>query len=124
MDLAARLSIALVWLYNGLWCKVLARDPSHRDIVASAADPLGLPADPVALAIGVGEIALAIWVVSGRTRRACAWTQTGVLVAMNAAGLAFGSSSIASPGGVVVHNIVPLTLAWLVAARSAAAPHV
>jgi AbrB family looped-hinge helix DNA binding protein len=35
-----RLAVALVWLYQGLWCKVLGRCPGHRAIVEAVP---GLP---------------------------------------------------------------------------------
>ena len=31
-----RASIALVWLYEGLWCKLLGGVPRHADVIAAA----------------------------------------------------------------------------------------
>lgn len=112
----ARLAIALVWLYNGLWCKLLGGCPDHAEIVAGAAADVGLPAAPVLWALGGAETAIALWVLSGRAPRAAAWTQTLLLVAMNGAGLLFGAEAIPRPGGLVVHNLVFLVLVWAVAA--------
>lgn len=112
----ARAAIALVWLYNGLWCKLLLGCPDHAEIVAGAAGDLHLPATPVLWALGGGETALAAWVLSGRGARAAAWVQTLLLVGMNAAGLLFRPEAIPRPGALLVHNFVLLVLVWVVAA--------
>lgn len=114
MDLWARCVISVVWLYNGLWCKLLAGSPSHRDIIASAAEPMGLPTLPVLVAIGAGEVGLALWIVIGRQRHWAAWAQTVVLVGMNGAGLLWARGEIPDPGTMVIQNVVFLTLAWIV----------
>lgn len=111
----ARVAIALVWLYNGLWCKLLLGCPDHAEIVAGAAADLGLHATPVLWALGAAETALAIWVLTGRGARAAAWVQTLLVVGMNAAGLLFGSESIPRPGALLVHNFMLLVLVWVVA---------
>jgi uncharacterized membrane protein YphA (DoxX/SURF4 family) len=108
-------AIALVWLYNGLWCKLLLGCPDHAEIVAGAAADLRLPATPVLWALGAAETALALWVLTGRGARAAAWVQTLLVVGMNAAGLLFGSESILRPGALLVHNFVLLVLVWVVA---------
>ena len=63
--------IALVWVINGLLCKVLDLVPRHRAIVARI-----LGDDPVVLTklIGLSEIAMAVWVLSGIAGRLNAWT--------------------------------------------------
>ena len=114
VDKAARLAIALVWLYNGLWCKLLARCSSHEEIIASAAVPLGFHTRLVMVGIGAGEVMLAVWVLSGRKLRLAAWVQTLVLVAMNGAGLAWGAEEIPNLGALLVQNLVFLTLVWIV----------
>lgn len=117
----ARLAIALVWLYNGLWCKLLLGCPDHVEIVAGAAadlrvsTTLRLPATPLLWALGAAETALAVWVMTGRGARAAAWVQTLLLVGMNAAGLLFRPESIPRPGALLVHNFVLLVLVWAVA---------
>ena len=114
MDRWARLTIAAVWLYNGLWCKLLAGSARHHDIVAAAADPLGIPTLPVLWTLGGAEVVIALWVLAGRRRRLAAWTQTLVLVAMNGAGLLWAAGEIPDVGAMVTQNAVFLTLAWIV----------
>jgi uncharacterized membrane protein YphA (DoxX/SURF4 family) len=119
---AARLAVAAVWCYEGLWCKVLRPDAGQRSIVAAVP---GLPVAwaPAALAgIGVLETAIGGWVLSGAQPRRAAWAQTGLLVAVNAGGLLFARSRIPAPGRMLTQNAVLLTLAWLLAEQPAHRP--
>jgi hypothetical protein len=73
--------IALVWLINGLICKVLNLVPRHRLIVARI---LGeTHAGILTIAIGVTEILMAAWVLSGIKHRICALTQVLIIATMN-----------------------------------------
>lgn len=55
--------IAAVWLTNGLVCKVLNLVPRHQEIVARI---LGNDhARMLTLFIGLAEIAMAIWIITG-----------------------------------------------------------
>lgn len=115
--LLIRSAIAAVWLYEGLWCKVLRRMPSQRDIVASVPF-LGPVRGPALLtALGVLECGLAVWVLSGWEPICGAVVQTALLVGMNANGLAFSRKSIHDPAGMVVKNFAFLVLVWVAAAQ-------
>lgn len=73
--------IALIWLVNGLYCKVLGLVPRHREIVARI---LGERfSGGITVLIGVAEILMAVWVLSGIKRRLCAVFQIGVVLMMN-----------------------------------------
>lgn len=73
--------IACVWLLNGLVCKVLNLVPRHQDIVAWI---LGdAQARPLTLAIGLLEMAMAVWIFSGIKARFCAVTQMAIVTSMN-----------------------------------------
>lgn len=86
-------AIALVWGINGLWCKVLGGVPRHEAIVArvvdTATDVTGLDMDVAAAAavlvrlIGVAELAMVIWCVSGRWVRLNAAAQVAIVMIMN-----------------------------------------
>ncbi len=78
---AVRYAIAGVWLFNGLYCKILDQVPRHESIVAAI---LGEQhAGLMTKLIGVGEIGIAIWVLSAWRYRWCALTQMALIVAMN-----------------------------------------
>ena len=111
----ARGAISLVWLYEGLWCKLLSGCPSHAVIVRSLPDPVSRVAGPLLVGIGTFEVALGLWVLSGRQRRPAAWAQTIVLILMNGGGLVWGRDAIPDPAHVVIQNVVLLVLAWTIA---------
>ncbi len=115
----ARAAIALVWLYNGLWCKLLGRSPRHHDIVA-AGPTVGVPPELVMALLGVVEVGLAVWVLTVWRPRAAAIAQTVMLIGMNVAGLLFARALIPDPLGMVVTNLAFLALVWLVARADAA----
>ena len=73
--------ISIVWLVNGLFCKVLDLVPRHRQIVARIAGDTHAAA--LTRAIGVAEIAMAIWIVSGIRPKLNAITQVAVIATMN-----------------------------------------
>ncbi len=113
-----RLAVAAVWLYEGLWCKLLGREPRQREIVEEA--PFLGPgrARPFLLALGTAETALAGWVLLGAAPFLCAAAQTVLLVALNVNGLLWARRLIHDPGGMVVKNFAFLVLAWVAAGLS------
>jgi hypothetical protein len=108
-----RVSIAAVWLYEGLWCKILGRVPSQIRIV-EAVPRLG-PRFGVAFlkVLGVVEIALAAWVLFGVAPGACAIIQMGLLVALNVNGLLWARHIIHDSSGMIIKNIAFLVLVWV-----------
>ncbi len=73
--------IAGVWLSNGLYCKVLGQVPRHELIVGRI---LGdTYAHPLTIIIGISEIIMALWVVSGRWSRLSSILQIMVVASMN-----------------------------------------
>lgn len=74
--------IAAVWLANGLFCKVLNLVPRHREIVARILG--GDHAVILTRAIGLSEMAMAFWILSGIGTRLNAIAQITIIVTMNA----------------------------------------
>lgn len=73
--------IAAVWLVNGLFCKVFNLVPRHQEIVATI---LGQEhARLLTIAIGISEILMAVWILSGIKSRLNALLQIAVIVVMN-----------------------------------------
>ena len=115
--LLIRAAVALVWLYEGLWCKLMGRMPHQLEVVA--AHPLfhsGRAAWALR-AVGVVEIGLAVWELSGWQPVLAALVQTALLVGMNANGLLFSRKHIQDPGGMVVKNLAFLVLVWVGASQ-------
>ncbi len=112
-------SIAAVWLYEGLWCKVLGRMQSQVDVV-SAVPRLGARfGAPFLRVLGVVEVGLAVWVMSGVAPAACAIVQTGVLILLNVNGLLWARRLIHDPAGMIVKNAAFLLLVWVCGALPA-----
>jgi len=110
-----RISIALVWLYQGLWCKVLARAPHHLAVI-SAVPFVGPVGGRVALVLlGVAECLLGAWVLTGWEMRWAAIVQTVLLAAMNAGGVIWARQLIPDPAGMILQNFAFVLLIWTAA---------
>jgi hypothetical protein len=73
--------VASVWVGFGLFCKVLHLVPRHQEIVASI---LGESyADPITRMIGVSEVLMALWILSGLKKRLNAVAQIALVGTMN-----------------------------------------
>lgn len=73
--------IAVVWLINGLFCKLLNLVPRHQLIVSRL---LGEEhAVFFTKAIGVAELLMMVWILSSVQSRWCAITQIFVIALMN-----------------------------------------
>ncbi len=99
-----------VWIFHGLWSKLLGQIPRHELIVGRI---LGLSwAAPAPIAIGVAESAMGIWVFTGLLRRTCATLQTIALVAMNTLEILIARDLLISALGMVALNLAFLALVW------------
>ncbi len=73
--------IATVWAANGLFCKVLNLVPRHQQIVGQI---LGDDySRPLTVLIGLSEIGMAIWILSGLWSRLNAIAQILLIATMN-----------------------------------------
>lgn len=110
-----RVAVAAVWFYEGLWCKLLGGDPNQLTVV-QAVPRLGPTLGAAFLkALGVVEVAMGAWALSGFEPVYCAIAQTGLLVALNANGILWSRHLIHDPAGMVVKNFAFLVLAWVAA---------
>jgi DoxX-like family len=114
-----RAAVAAVWLYEGLWCKLLRGQPHELNVVA-AVPRLGPQRGAVFLqALGVAEVALAVWTLSTTAPLVCAAAQTLMLIALNVGGLIWARHIIHDPAGMIVKNFAFLVLAWVAASLPA-----
>jgi len=75
------LLISVVWLANGLFCKVLNLVPRHEQIVARI---LGEDySRPLTILIGLSEVVMAVWVLSKFKSKLNAITQILIVALMN-----------------------------------------
>ena len=112
-----RLSIALVWFYQGFWCKVCGGSAAHVAVISSVPF-IGSEFGRIALiTLGLGECCIAAWVLSGRRMREAAMMQTVLLIAMNAGGLIWAWRLIPDPVGMILQNCAFLLLIWVSAEK-------
>jgi uncharacterized membrane protein YphA (DoxX/SURF4 family) len=114
-DKSVRPLVAAVWLVHGLYNKLLGGSPRHLAIVQSVLGLAGSAGERVLTMVGLFEVALALWILSGRAPRRCAATQTVVLLSMNVVELTFARHLLLSPLGLLPLNLVFLTFAWIAA---------
>ena len=108
-----RVAVAAVWLYQGLWCKLLGGAGLQAEIVGSVPWLGAAGAHGLLLAIGAAECALAFWTLSGLRLREAAVAQTLMLAVMNGAGLLWASRLIADPAAMLLQNFAFVLLAWV-----------
>lgn len=110
-----RVAVAGVWVYEGLWCKLLNGDPNQLEVVKAV--PTWGPRVGVLFlkTLGVVELALGLWALSGYQPLWCAITQTALLVTLNVNGLLWSRHLIHDPPGMVVKNFAFLVLGWVAA---------
>lgn len=75
------LFIAVVWIVNGLFCKILKMVPRHELIVARILK--SEHADLITIFIGFLEILMAIWILNGYKSRWNAIVQIVIIALMN-----------------------------------------
>ena len=108
-----RASVAAVWLYEGLWCKILGRMQSQLQVVKAVPRLGPLFGSPFLKMLGVVEVLLAVWVMAGIAPGTCAVVETAFLVVLNVNGLLWARRLIHDPAGMIVKNIALLLLAWI-----------
>lgn len=107
---ATGIFIGAVWVFHGLYSKLLNGIPRHREIVARVVgEEL---ATPVTKLVGAGEVLLGLWTWSGRARKACATTQTAALASMNALEILRAEELLISARGMIILNVLLLAMTW------------
>lgn len=110
MGRLASFVIAGVWLVNGLVAKLLGFAPRHEAIVArffgEAAAPL------LVRLIGLGEITMALWILSGRERWLCFLAQAFLIITMNTLELWQARDLLLFPRLMPVANLFLLAAAY------------
>jgi hypothetical protein len=118
---AATLAVASVWLVHGLYNKLLHGSPRHLAIVQSVPGFDGSRGEHLLTAVGLVEVAIALWVLSGWTAHVCAAVQTVLLLTMNAVELTVARHLLLWPAGLIPANLCFLALAWVAASAPAKA---
>lgn len=106
----AQIVIGAVWVFHGLYSKILNGIPRHRLIVARI---LGAENAGIATrAIGVLEVLLGVWAFTGWQPVPCAVVVTAAIVAMNTLEIVLARELLISAFGMVVLNLGFLAMVW------------
>lgn len=117
LEIAVRVFIAGVWIFHGLFSKILDGIPRHRLIVGKIlGDEFAAPAT---ILIGCLEILLGCWGLSGKYRKPCAGLMTMALVSMNTLEIILARELLISAVGMVLLNLAFIAMIWWWAAKEA-----
>ncbi len=110
LHIAAQIVIGSVWVFHGLYSKILNGIPRHRLIVAKI---IGTANAGIATkTIGLLEMLLGLWTFIGWQPVGCATMQTAAIVAMNTLEILLAGELLISAAGMVILNLGFLTLVW------------
>jgi hypothetical protein len=108
--LFAQIGIGSVWVFHGLYSKILNGIPRHRLIVGKI---LGTARAGIATkAIGLLELFLGLWAIAGWHPVWCASAQTAAIIAMNSLEILLARGLLISAIGMVALNVGFLSLVW------------
>ena len=110
VQIASQFVIGCVWVFHGLYSKILNGIPRHRLIVERVLGPTYAAA--ATKGIGLLEVLLGIWAFTGWQRTGCAAVQTLALVAMNTLEILRARALLISAPGMVLLNLAFLSLVW------------
>ena len=109
-QIAAQVVIGSVWVFHGLYSKILNGIPRHRLIVGKVMGDAN--AGIATRVIGVLEVLLGVWAWTGWQPVGCAVVQTAAIVAMNSLEIFLARELLISAVGMVILNAGFLTLVW------------
>lgn len=108
-----RIAVAGVWIYEGLWCKILGRQKNELLVVEAVPRYGEKFGRPFLTTLGWIELVLGLWVLSGWAPGLCALVQTVLLFVLNVNGLLWSRHLIHDPAGMVFKNFAFLVLSWV-----------
>jgi len=110
LHFVAQMGIGSVWVFHGLYSKILNGIPRHRLIVGKI---LGTSrAGAATKTIGLLELLLGAWAIAGWHPVWCASVQTAALIAMNSLEILLARELLISSLGMVALNVGFLSLVW------------
>jgi uncharacterized membrane protein YphA (DoxX/SURF4 family) len=107
------IAVAAVWVYEGLWCKLLNGQPRQVRVVEAMPFYGAGIASKLLRLVGAVETAIGVWILTGVAPILCAAAQTALLVTLNVCGLLWARRLIEDPGGMVIKNFAFIVLVWV-----------
>ena len=109
-------ALASVWLVHGLYNKLLGGSPRHLAIVQSVPGLARRAGERVLIAVGLFEVAIALWILSGARRGCAPRRRPSRCSSMNVLELTFARPLLLWPAGLLPLNLVFLARsAWIAA---------
>ena len=106
----SQIVIGSVWVFHGLYSKILNGIPRHQLIVGRV---LGNKiARPATKAIGCFEVLLGLWALTGLARAECAAVQTLAIAGMNTLEIILAGDLLISAIGMLILNLGFLAVIW------------
>jgi hypothetical protein len=110
LAILSQILIGSVWVFHGLYSKILNGIPRHQLIVGKVfGERFARPATKV---IGGLEILLGLWAFTGIARVECAAVQTAAIVGMNTLEILLAREFLISAIGMVLLNLCFLLVIW------------
>jgi hypothetical protein len=110
IEIVSQIVIGSVWVFHGLYSKILRGIPRHELIVGRI---LGARfAGFATKGIGCLEVSLGVWAFTGLARVECAAVQTLAIVGMNTLEIILARELLVSAVGMVVLNLSFLAVIW------------
>ena len=109
----ARLCLGFIWIYLGLVPKLLTEVPLEHDVVRRTGLFLSSPAFTIR-AIGMFEICLGLWLVTGFQEKLASLVTSGFLIVLMILAVMVEPMLLAGPFGGMAKNSALLVLAWIV----------
>jgi len=113
MKLVARSALGLIWLYLGLFPKLLWRVPEEIRVVERTGLYVVSPPWTIA-AVGMLEVVCGLWLLTGWRERAAVAFATTFMMAMMIPVVLVEPSLLLGPFGGLVKNLALAACAWIV----------
>ena len=81
MKQTLNISIALIWIINGLYCKILNYVPRHEQIISEILNETY--SREITILIGISELFMAAWILSNYKSKLNAYIQILIIITMN-----------------------------------------
>jgi uncharacterized membrane protein YphA (DoxX/SURF4 family) len=109
----ARFCLGFIWIYLGLVPKLLMQVPLEQDVVRRTGLYLSSPGLTIRI-IGVFEIGLGLWLLTGFQEKLACIVTSGFLVVLMILAVIQEPMLLAGPFGGMAKNSAVLVLAWMV----------
>jgi hypothetical protein len=109
--LAAKLSLAFLWIFTGLTSIFFAPEIGYQILESAGIDDA--LADVCVMGGAVADVVMGIWVLTNKYQRLCFYTQVGIILTFTVLLTIIAPAFWLHPFGPVTKNIPILVLIWI-----------